>query len=155
MSSAEGEDYIMEQSAPQRIEDNPSLPDGLYGAVIRDIRLQRSSRDTQILLLFYLPDQQMHLVTRLRALKRSYNQQDHRRLMDFCAAVNVDFRHLLKTPAKVKGRRLRVRTKRSYRDADGTTHWFSDIVGFMPFGSDEQRNTELGMAMVPHSGLAD
>ena len=145
----------MEQSIPRRIEYNPSLQDGQYDALIHDIRLLRSSRDTQILLLFYLPDQQMHLVTRLRAPKRCFNGQDHRRLMDFCAAVNVDIRHLLNTPAKLKGRRLRVRTKRSYYDADGTTHWFSDIVGFMPLGSDEQRNTELGMDMVSHSGLAD
>ncbi len=69
--------------------------------------------------------------------------------MDFCAAINVDIRHLLNTPRHAKGRQLRVKTKRSYYDADGTTHWFSDIVGFMPFGTDEQRNTELGMAMVP------
>ncbi len=152
---AEGQDHIMQQSIPRRIEDNQSLPDGLYDALIHDIRLQRSTRDTQILLLLYLPEQQMHLVTRLRAPKRSYNGQDHRRLMDFCAAVNVDIRYLFNTPAKVKGRRLRVKTKRSYYDADGTTHWYSDVEGFLPVGSDEQRNTELGMDMVSHSGLAD
>jgi len=53
----------------------------------------------------------------------------------------------------VKGRRLRVKTKRSYYDADGTTHWYSDVVGFWPLGSDEQRNTDLGMHLVPHSGV--
>ncbi len=147
---AQGQDYLMQQSTPRRIEDNPSLPDGQYDALIRDIRLRRSSRETQILLLFYLPDQQMHLVTRLREPKTSYNQQDHRRLMEFCSAINVDMRHLLNTPAKAKGRRLRVRTKRSYYDSDGTTHWFSDIVGFLPYGTDAERNEELGMNMVPH-----
>ena len=91
----------------------------------------------------------MHLVTSLRATKRSYNGQDHRRLMDFCAAINVDIGHLLNTPRHAKRRQLRVKTKRSYYDADGTTHWFSDIVGFMPFGTDEQRYTELGIAMIP------
>ncbi len=75
--------------------------------------------------------------------------------MDFCSAINVDIRQLLNTPAKVKGRRLRVKTKRSTYDSDGTTHWFSDIVGFLLFGTEPERNTELGMAMVPHSGLAD
>ena len=145
----------MEQSIPRRIEENSSLPDGQYDALVRDIHLQQSSRETQIHLLCYLPDQQMHLVTGLRVPKRSYNRQDHRRLMEFCSAINVDIRHLLNTPAKVKGRRLRVRTKRSYYDSDGTTHWFSDIVGFMPFGTEEQGNTELGMEMIPHSGLAD
>ena len=75
--------------------------------------------------------------------------------MDFCSAINVDIRHLLNTPAKVKGRRLRVRTKRSYCDVDGTTHWYSDIVGFMSLGSEAERHGELGVAMVPHSGLAD
>ena len=73
--------------------------------------------------------------------------------MDFCSAINVDIRHLLNTPAKVKGRRLRVRTKRSYCDVDGTTHWYSDIVGFLPYGTDAERNTELGMDMIPHSGV--
>ena len=145
----------MQQSIPRRIENNPSLPDGLYDALIRDIRLRRLSRDTQILLLCYLPEQQMHLVTRLRAPRTCYNGQDHRRLMDFCAAINVDIRHLLDTPAKVKGRRLRVKTKRSYYDSDGTTHWYSDIVGFMPLGAEAERHGELGMALVPHSGLAD
>ena len=145
----------MEQSIPRHIEDNSSLPDGQYDALIRDIRLRRSSRETQILLLFYLPDQQMHLVTSLRAPKRSYNRQDQRRLMSFCAAINVDIRQFLNTPAKVKGSRLRIKTKRSYYDADGTTHWYSDVVGFMPLGTDEQRNTELAMDMVSHSGLAD
>ncbi len=145
----------MQPSIPRRIEDNPALQDGQYDSVIRDISLQRSSRETKIALLFYLPEQQMHLVCGLRAPKRSYNQKDNRRLMDFCAAVNVDIRHLFNTPAKLKGRRLRVKTKRSTYDSDGTTHWFSDIVGFLFFGTDAARNTELGMAMVPHSGLAD
>ena len=145
----------MEQSIPRRIEENRSLPDGQYDALIRDIRLSRSSRDTQILLLFYLPDQQMFMVARFRASQRTYNQQDHRRLMDFCSAINVDARLLLGTPAKVKGRRLRVRTKRSYCDVDGTTHWYSEIVGFMPLGTEAERHGELGMAMAPHSGLAD
>ncbi len=142
----------MEQSIPRRIEENPSLQDGQYDAVIRDIRLRRSSHDTEILVLFYLPEQQMHLFACLRIPERSYNRQDQRRLLDFCSAINVDIRHLFNTPAKAKGRRLRVRTKRSYYDSDGTTHWFSEIVGFMPFGTDEQRNTELGMNMAPHSG---
>ena len=145
----------MEQPAPRRIEENPPLPDGQYDALIRDISLRRSSRETQILLLFYLPDQQMHLVTSLRAPKRSYNGQDHRWLMDFCSAIHVAIRHLLSTPGRVKGRRLRVKTKRSYYDSDGTTHWYSDVVGFMPVATDEQANTELGMDMVSHSGLAD
>ena len=56
----------MEQPAPRHIDENPSLPDGQYDALIRDIRLQRSSCETQILLLFYLPEQQMHLVTDIR-----------------------------------------------------------------------------------------
>ncbi len=142
----------MEQSIPRRIEENQSLPDGQYDALIRDIRLRRSSRETQILLLFHLPDQQMHLLTRLRAPKKSYNWQDHRRLMDFCAAINVDARLVLGRPAQAKGRRLRIKTKRSYHDVDGTTHWYSDIVGFLPYGTDAERNTELGMSMVPHSG---
>ena len=145
----------MEQSIPRRIEENPPLQDGSYDAVIRDISLQRSSRETQILLLFYLPEQQMHLVCGRRAPKRSYNQHDHRRLMDFCSAIDVDIRHLFNTPAQVKGSRLRVKTKRSYYDAGGTTHWYSDIVGFLPFGTDAGRNTELGMNMIPHSGLVD
>ncbi len=145
----------MQQSMPRNTEDNPSLPDGLYDAIIRDISLRRSSRETQISLLFYLPEQQMHLVCRLRAPKRSFNGQDHRRLVDFCAAINVDIRHFLSVPAKVKGRRLRVKTERHYLDVDSNIRWYSDIVGFMSLGTDEQRNTELGMAMVPHSGLAD
>ena len=66
MFMAEGQDYLMEQSTPRQIEDNPSLPDGQYEALVRDIRLQRSSRETQIVLLFYLPEQQMHLVTDIR-----------------------------------------------------------------------------------------
>ena len=143
----------MGRSTPRRIEDNPALPDGQYDALIRDIHLLRSSHDTQILLLVYLPEQHTHLVARFRAPNKSYNGEDHRRLMDFCAAINVDIRHLLKTPAKVKGRRLRIKTNRSYYDVDSNIHWYSDIVGFLPFGTDAERNTELGMAMIPHSGL--
>lgn len=145
----------MEQPAPRHTDESPSLPDGQYDALIHDIRLRRSSRVTQILLLINLPEQQMHLVTRLRAPNRFYNGQDHRRLMDFCTAINVDIHHLLNTPARVKGRRLRVKTKRSYYDSDGTTQWYSDIVGFMPLGSEAERHGELGTAMAPHSGLAD
>ena len=144
----------MQQSIPRKLEDNPSLPDGKYDALLRGIRLRRSSHDTEILVLFSLPDQQMHLVTSLRAPNRSYNQQDQRRLMDFCAAINVDIRHLLNTPRHAKGRQLRVKTKRSYCDADGTTHWYSEVVGFMHYGADAERNAELGMEMIPHSGLA-
>jgi len=143
----------MDQSTPRRIEDNPSLQDGLYDVVIHDIRLRRSSRETQILVLLYLPEQQMHLVTSLRIPKRSYNGQDHRRLMDFCAAINVDIRHLLNTPRHAKGRQLRVKTKRSYYDADGATLWYSEVVGCLPYGTAGERNTELGMHMVSHSGV--
>ena len=135
----------MQQSTPRHIEENPPLQDGIYDAVIRDIRLQQFHCETQISLLLFLPEQQMRLVCGIRAPKRSFNGQDHRRLMDFCAAINVDIRHLLNTPGRVKGRRLRVKTKRSYYDANRTTHWFSDVAGFMPYGTDEQRNTELGM----------
>ena len=56
----------MEPSIPRRIEENPPLQDGQYDALIRDIYRRRSSHDTQILLLFYLPEQQMHLVTDVR-----------------------------------------------------------------------------------------
>ena len=66
VSRGDGQEYLMEQSIPRRIEENPSLQDGLYDALIRDIRLRRSFRETQILMLFYLPDQQMHLVTDIR-----------------------------------------------------------------------------------------
>ena len=52
----------------------------------------------------------------------------------------------------MKGSRLRVKTKRNYYDSDGTTHLFSDIVGVMPLGIDEQRNTELGMDMALYQG---
>jgi len=61
----------MQQSIPRRIEDNPALQDGQYDAVIRDIRLRRSSQETQILLLFYLPEQQMHLVTDVREVAQN------------------------------------------------------------------------------------
>ncbi len=144
----------MDPSTSRRIEENPALPDGLYDALIRDIRLRRSSRETQIWMLFYLPEQQMHLVTRFRASKKSYNRQHHQRLMDFCSAINVDIHHLLNTPRHAKGRQLRVKTRRSYYDADGTTHWYSEVVGFMLYGTDAERNAELGMEMIPHSGLA-
>ncbi len=56
----------MEQPIPGHIEHNPSLPDGQYDALIRDISLQRSSRDTQIFVFFCMPDQKMHLVTDIR-----------------------------------------------------------------------------------------
>ncbi len=144
----------MEQSIPRRIEENPAVQDGQYDALIHDIRLRRSSCETQIWMLFYLPEQQMFMVARFRARNKSYNGRDHRRLMEFCSVVNVDIRHLLKMPAKVKGRWLRVRTKRSYHDVDGTTDSYSDIVAFMAYGTDTERDTELGMNTVAQSGLA-
>lgn len=138
----------MQQSIPRIIEDNPSLPDGLYEALIQDIRLRRSSQETHIYLFLRLPNEQMNFFTGLRAPKTSYNRQDHRHLMDFCSAINVDIRFLLNKPSKLKGRQLRIRTRRDYYDADGTTHWFSTIVSFIPFGTDLQRKKELGMPMV-------
>ena len=56
----------MQESMPRKLEDNPSLQDGQYDALLRDIRLRRSSHETLILLLFYLPEQQMRLVTDIR-----------------------------------------------------------------------------------------
>ena len=49
----QGQDYLMQPLIPRRIEDNPSLADGQYDALVRDISLRRSTRDTQFLLLFY------------------------------------------------------------------------------------------------------
>ena len=52
MFMVQAQKYLMQQSIPRQIKDNAALQDGQYDALIRDIRPQRSSRETQIFLLF-------------------------------------------------------------------------------------------------------
>lgn len=144
----------MQQSIPRRIEDNPALQDGLFECVVkRIIHEQVVGVGKQVTVLLWLPQELAHLVAVI-TLPHRFDSEAHQMMLAFCNAVGLSPEHLLKTPGKFEGRRLRVRTRRCLQDDSSGISWFSKVVEFVPFGSDAERNTELGMDMIPHSGLS-
>ena len=145
----------MEQSIPRRIEDNPSLQDGVYECVVkRIIHEQVAGIGQQVKILLWLP-QELAQVVAVITLPHRFNSEAQQMMLAFCNAVGLSPGHLLKTPGKFEGRQLRVKTRRCLQDTSSGTIWFAKVVEFVPFGSEPQRNEELGMDMVSHSGLAD
>ena len=145
----------MEQSIPRNIEDNPSLQDGLYECVVKRIIHGRVvGIGQQVTVLLWLPQELTYLVAVI-TLPHQFNSEAQQMLLAFCNATGFSPEHLLKTPGKFEGRRLRVKTSRCLQDSSSGISWFSKVVEFAPLGSEAERNEELGMNMIPHSGLAD
>ncbi len=143
----------MEQSIPRRIEENPSLHDGLYECVVKRIIHGRVvGIGQQVTALLWLPQELTHLVTVI-TLPHRFNSEAQQMMLAFCNAVGLSPGHLLKTPGKFEGRQLRVKTRRCLQDTSSGISWFAKVVEFVPFGSEAERNEELGMDMIPHSGL--
>ena len=145
----------MQESMPRKLEDNPSLSDGLYECVVkRIIHGQVVGIGQLVKILLWLPQELAHLVAVI-TLPHQFDSEAQQMLLAFCNATGLSPGHLLKTPGKFEGRQLRIKTRRCLQDSSSGISWFSEVVAFVPFGSEAERNEELEMDMIPHSGLAD
>ena len=142
-------------STPKHPSDNMSLPDGLYEATIANIAHGEYAGDSHyVRIILWLPEQQSYFTTNLY-LPHKYSNQANQRMWHFCKVVGLGSHDLYDEPEAFKGRKLRIRIRRYQHDNSLTLKSYSDVQSFHYFGTDAERNQELGMAMVPHSGLND
>ena len=140
----------MEQSAPRNTEDNPSLPDGVYEAVVRRIVHRELVGFYHVVAVFlWLPHELTQFVADIN-LPHQFDRDAHQQLVSFCGAVGLTPEAILNAPSKFAGRKLRIKTRRYQRETSSGVDSFSRVVEFLPFGTAQERNTELGMAMIPH-----
>lgn len=139
----------MEQSALRRMEDNPSLPDGAYEAIVRRIVHREHVGFSHVVTVFlYLPHELTQFVAEIN-LPQHFDRDAHQQLVSFCGAVGLTPEAILSAPRKFTGRNLRIRIRRYQRETSSGVDSFSKVVEFLPFGTPQQRNTELGLAMIP------
>lgn len=139
----------MEQSIPRNTEDNLSLPDGVYEAVIRRIVHRELIGFHHIVVVYlWLPHELTQFVAEIN-LPQHFDRDAHQQLESFCDSVGLAPEVILNTPSKFAGRNLRIKTRRCQRETSSGVDSFSRVVEFLSFGTPQQRNTELGMAMIP------
>ena len=142
-------------NTPKHPSENMSLPDGLYEATITNVSDGEYAGESHYLrITLWLPEQQTYFATILY-LPHKYSNQASQRIWHFCKAVGLESHDLFDEPEAFEGRKLRVGIRRYQHDNGLTLKSYSDVEAFLPFGTDAERNRELGMALVPHSGLAD
>ncbi len=145
----------MQEEIPKDVKNNRSLPDGVYPTIIRHLfHGEHVPFDHYIRIVFYLP-KELTFLTHTVFLPHKFCAKAQNELWSFCRAVGLTPEHLLRTPGRFIGRKLRIRTRRFHHDSASGVNWFSDVAEFLAFGSDADRNRELGMDMIPHSGLAN
>ena len=139
----------MEQSTRRQTEDNPSLQDGVYEAIVRRIVQREHVGFSHVVTVFlYLPHELTQFVAEIN-LPNRFDRDAHQQLVSFCGAVGLTPEAILSAPCKFTGRKLRIKIHRCQRETSSGVDSFSRVVEFLPFGTPQQRNTELGMAMIP------
>ena len=138
---------------PKHPKENMSLLDGVYEAVVAGIVHGEYAVDSHYLrIILWLPEQQTYFTTILY-LPHKYSNQANQRMWHFCKSVELECHDIYDEPEEFEGRKLRVGIRRYQHDNGLTLKSYSDVEAFLPFGTDAERNAELGMPMVPHSGL--
>lgn len=139
----------MEQSAPRNTEDNPSLPDGVYEAVIRRIVHREHAAFCHVVTVFlFLPHELTQFVAEIN-LPHQFNHDADRKLISVCSAVGLTPEAILNAPIAFPGRKLRIKIRRCQRDSSSGIASYSQVVEFLSLGTPQERNTELGLAMIP------
>lgn len=145
----------METSLRRNTEDNPPLQDGTYEAVIRRIIRREHVGTCDVVTVFlFLPNELTHVVAEIN-LPHRFDHDVHQQLVSFCASVELTPESIRNAPSKFSGRKLRIKTRRCQRETSSGVEWYSRVVEFLRFGTAQERNTELGINMIPHSGLRD
>ncbi len=117
---------------PTHPSSNPSVPDGIYDAVIQHLDHGIYNQDSQyVSVLFELPDQGMHLTTCFY-FPNGHSIRSQQRLWHLCQAVNLNLFDVIENPEKFEGRRLRVKTYRASGESSSGDTSYSDVEMFLP-----------------------
>ncbi len=139
----------MQDQIPTEANENKPLPNGVYEAVVRRIVHREHVGFCHVVTVFlFLPHELTHLVADI-TLPHQFDRDAHQQLVSFCASVGLPPEAILNAPGKFKGRTLRIKTRQCQRETSSGVDWYSKVVEFLPFGTPQERNTELGMTMVP------
>ena len=134
---------------PRHPSENMSLPDGIYVAIVRRIVHRELIGFHHIVAVFlWLPHELTQVVKEIN-LPHQYDRDADQQLGSFCASVGLPREAILNAPGKFKGRKLRIKTRRCQRETSTGVASYSEVAEFLRFGTAQERNTELGMAMIP------
>ena len=117
---------------PTHPSSNPSVPDGIYDAVIKHVDHGIYNQDSHyVRALFELPDQGMHLTTCFY-FPQGYSIRSQQRLWHLCQAVGLEQHDVIEYPEKFEGRRLRIKTYRASGESSSAGKSYSDVEMFLP-----------------------
>ena len=126
---------------PQYPSQNPSIADGAYDGIIKQLDHGTYGDDGQFIrALFWLPDQGLHICTCF-FFPHGYSIKSQQRLWHLCQAAGLDY-HDVEHPEKVAGRKLRLKTYRVAVESSSDGRWYSDVEMFLPssvFAPSEQQ----------------
>ena len=117
---------------PTHPSGNPSVPDGIYDAVIKHLDHGIYNQDSHyVRVLFELPDQGMHLTTCFY-FPHAHSTRSQQRLWHLCQAVNLELYDVIEHAEKFAGRKLRLKTYRASGESSSAGKSYSDIEMFLP-----------------------
>lgn len=143
----------MSESIPRHPSENPSIPAGIYPAVIKKVtHREYAGGDHYIRIVMWLPDQMKHVVSNIYA-PHQFSQRAQQRLSMFCLMVDLTPYDVLENPGLFEGRKLRIQVRRFQDETSLTQRQYSDVELFLPELDEDELNTDLGMPMALKSGI--
>ncbi len=117
---------------PSHASENPRLADGIYAAMIERV-IEDTYGDDQPLVqvVFWLPDEEVHLVTNFY-FPTGNSWKVQRRFWVLCQIVGLEPSDLVYEPDLFEGRRLRLMTCRVDPMESNVAWWYSDVNRFLP-----------------------
>lgn len=117
---------------PQHPSDNPSLPDGVYDATIKQIVHGEYGSDGHFVrFLFWLPDQGKCLVTNFY-FPNGQSIKTQQRLWNLCSMVGLELVDVLEEPKRFEDRRLKIKTRKVEPTDSHSSRSYSDVALFLP-----------------------
>lgn len=117
---------------PTHPTGNPSVPDGVYDAVITHVDHGIYNQDSHyVRVLFSLPDQGVNLATCFY-FPNGYSIRSQQQLWFFYQAVGLEQHDVIEHPEKFEGRELRIKTNRASVESSSGGTSYSDVEMFLP-----------------------
>jgi len=117
---------------PRHPSNNPSLPNGIYDAVIKYVTHGEYANDSHyVSFVFWLPDQGKHLVTNFY-FPNGQSIKTQQRLWNLCAMVGLELVDVLEEPKRFEDRRLKIKTRKVDPVDSDASRSYSDVALFLP-----------------------
>ena len=119
---------------PQGPWYNPELAEGVYDATITEVTegTYGKDRNTYNQFVFWLPNEQVHVVTNFYLPATKQNNKTGLRLMRLCQVVSRIVEDVWTSPHSFKGDELRITVKRMRGKHGSQDQSFCDVDRFLP-----------------------